>query len=123
MNIQQSYKTWSVTVKELKAEIEVMSRLPEFQRPLNRSKEAHEQALSKLAYWRIIRQKVVFMFILTFLLFCAVGLAGWSNVLTVSKPGLIKIISGVTIIYSLLYFLAFFFYKLQLKKYHSNTKT
>lgn len=120
MNIGQSYRMWSVTVKELKEEIDSISRLPEFERPLTQSVEEHERALSKIAYWRIIREKVVIMLVLTILIFAAVGLAGWSSIIEVSMPNLQKVATGIFLIYGLLFFITHIFYKSQLKKYHSN---
>ena len=119
MNVEQIYRMWSVTAKELKKEITFISRLPEFQRPLAQSVEEHELALSRIAYWRIIREKVLALFLLTILIFGAVGLAGWVNLAVVSMNSLWKVLIGVSVIYVLLYFIVHLFYKSQLKKYHS----
>lgn len=116
MNTEQLHKPWSVSAEELNEEIVYISKFPEFQIKPGGSAQEYALAMPKIAYWRIIRQKVVFMFIITELIFGIVALAGWFNFLEVDGSNMSKIIFFTALIYSLFWGFVHLVYKYHLRK-------
>jgi len=116
MDNGQLHRPWSVSAAEINEEIVYISQFPEFQPKSGGSSEEYERTMPKIAYWRIIRQKVVFMFIITEFIFGVVAIAGWFKFIEVEWSSMVKVIFLTALIYALFWGFVHLTYKYHLRK-------